>query len=353
MDDKLPRAAEDVLETAADWVDRLEDLSFAERRQLAAWLEESGEHAQAFARMARLMGDPSLFDTLERVCAPAQASPPLSQSRQERRAAPGHGFGPATKSRGFAPLLHRRQALAAGLATTLALPVAAYLLLDRDKLSSQGTSRLRLASAIGKPQRFTLPDGSGLLLDASSQAAVEFTSARRVITLERGACRFDVQHDADRPFEVCTRHASMVALGTSFSVDYFSDGSELKVFTGRVGLNDRSGGHRVLVAMQWASVSDAAVVTIGRFDPAADRDWQDDWLDARSMRLGHAIERLARYSPVPLRLADRTLAPATFSGRFRLNTPEQSLELIGALFGLELDRRPDAVYLIAPGGPRR
>jgi transmembrane sensor len=42
-------------------------------------------------------------------------------------------------------------------------------------------------------------------------------------------------------------------------------------------------------------------------------------------------------------------AGQSFSGRFRLDAPEQSLALIGALFGLEPQRRGGAIYLDKPG----
>jgi transmembrane sensor len=221
--------------------------------------------------------------------------------------------------------------------------VAAYWLLGREDSDAAAHTEL-FASAVGQRRRLVLPDGSGLLLDASSRVAVDFAQGSRAIVLEQGAARFDVRHDPARPFEVHTPQARMTALGTSFSVDHGRDGSELRVFSGKVGLDAASGERLMVPARQWAMVGASAITGHGTFDPAAG-DWQSDWLDAQAMPLGRAVERLGRYSATPLRLGQAQFASLTFSGRFRLDTPEQSLVLIGALFGLTLQRHGNAIYL--------
>ena len=319
----------DTLELAADWADRFDDLSADERRELAAWLEESESHARAFAGMRRLMADSALIEACEE-----NAIPPLPSLRA--------GTSRPLHTPPARPMLARRQALAAGIAGALALPLAGYWFMREQAPSAAGP--LRYASRVGERRKLMLPDGSGLLLDATSRVAVDFSQGTRRILLEQGAARFDVRHDAARPFEVHTPHGTMVALGTSFSVDRLAQASELRVFSGRVGLDVPEQERLEVAAHRWALVNGAAV-TSGAFDPAAHPDWQNDWLDADAMPLGFAVERLARYSAVPMKIADPKLARLTFSGRFRLDQPEQSLELIGALFGLSPQKRGDGLVL--------
>lgn len=345
----MDKPLNDTLELAADWADRFGDLTPDERRELAAWLEESASHARAFARMRRLMGDSALIEACETRA--AAGLPPLPGLRPDT----GHALRPRRRLQVPArPALTRRQALAAGIAGALALPLAGYGFMEA--AAPDAPAPLRFASKVGERRRLTLPDGSGLLLDAASRVAVDFSQAARRVVLEQGAARFDVRHDPARPFAVHTPHAAMVALGTSFSVDRLARASELRVFSGRVGLEVPQRDRLEVSAHRWALVESnrggngagnggAARVTSGRFDPAARADWQDDWLDADAMPLGFAVERLARYSPVPMRIADPKLGRLTFSGRFRLDQPEQSLELIGALFGLRPQRRGDTLYL--------
>ncbi|WP_395396887.1 FecR domain-containing protein [Novosphingobium sp. BL-8A] len=330
MDDTLTST----LELAADWADRFAELTTDERRQLALWLEESPENAAAFARMRRLMSDTALIDAFDKGDAPVQPLAPLPELRA--------GSSRPARADRRKPMLGRRQAIAAGLAGALALPFAGYWLAGGQTAGSPPP--LRFASRVGERRRFTLPDGSGLLLDAASRVAVDFSEGRRHVLLEQGAARFDVRHDPARPFKVRTPHAGMVALGTSFSVDHLAEASELRVFSGRVRLDVADQETRVVPADRWALVHGATVST-GSFDPTTHPDWQSDWLDADAMPLGFAVQRLARYSAAPVRIADPKLASLTFSGRFRLDNPRQSLELIGALFGLRLEKRKDALYL--------
>ncbi|MEJ2459937.1 MAG: FecR domain-containing protein, partial [Novosphingobium sp.] len=242
----MDRDRAELLETAADWADRFGELTEAERRELSAWLEESAEHAQAFAQIRRLMTDTALIEALEQPEPRAESAPlPAARStRHSRNRSP----------RGAAPVLARRQAMVAGLASALALPLAGYWLLHQHKEVAP-SQPLRFASAVGKRRHVVLPDGSGLLLDASSVVTVHFSGDRRRIVLDQGAARFDVHHDASRPFEVHTPLATMVALGTSFSVDHLSDASELRVFSGRVQLDARNGRSLVFPARQWALVN--------------------------------------------------------------------------------------------------
>lgn len=343
MNDRQSR----ILETAADWVDRQGGLSAQERRVLQAWIDAAPEHAQAFAQMTRLMTDTALIDALEGDR--AEATLPAMRVN-------GHSSMSPRVSRWHAKpsMLGRREAIAAGIAGAiagaLAIPAAGYWLLHPEASDRGGgdPALQRIASAVGRRRHVTLPDGSAMLLDAASRVAVNFAEGRRAVVLKQGAARFDVRHDPERPFEVSTPHGRMTALGTSFAVDHLADVSELRVFSGRVGLAAISGEQLVVPARQWATADAHAIVGRGSFDPAGG-DWQTDWLDARAMPLGQAVERLSRYSASPLRLADARLAALTFSGRFRLDRPEASLTLIGALFGLELQRKDGALYLHAPG----
>ncbi|PNU03362.1 FecR family protein [Novosphingobium guangzhouense] len=331
----MDERAAPILETAADWADRLDELTALERQELKTWLDASPDHARAFARMTRLVADTALAEALSS----DTGAPALPSNRPDTRRRPGAW-------RQNAPAATRRRAIAAGLAGALALPAAGYWIMGGESRHGMPGPTL-LASAVGQRRRLELPDGSGLLLDASSRVAVDFAQGRRAVVLEQGAARFDVRHDPERPFEVHTPQARMTALGTSFSVDYGADGSELRVFSGKVGIDGASGSRLVVPARQWAMIGADRISSRGTFDPDAG-DWQTDWLDAQAMPLGRAVARLSRYSTVPLRLGQERFAALTFSGRFRLDAPEESLALIGALFGLETQRRDGAVYLDRP-----
>lgn len=327
-----------VMEAAADWADRADALSPEEHRALAAWLAAAPGHARAYATMRRLIQDGALLDAAEAVeaAAPAHAPPSPRSGGAARRWRAG------VATRGFSP--GRRRALAAGVTAAIGVPAALYFARGGAPAAPGGEDVQRFASAVGRQDRHALPDGSTLALDASSSVATDFTATRRLLRLERGAARFDVAHDAARPFEVRTPVATMVALGTSFTVDRLTNAAELRVFEGRVRLDVAGTEAPVLSAGQWALVTPRGVQR-GRFDPGGQDDWQTHWLDADAMRLEFAIDRLSRYSRKPIRLSDPHLAGKSFSGRFRLDAPDQTLALICELFGLVPVARDGAIYL--------
>ena len=62
----------EVMETAADWCDRLHSLSAFERRQLKTWLGASDENARAFSLVRRAMLDVALLDAAAELTEPAE-----------------------------------------------------------------------------------------------------------------------------------------------------------------------------------------------------------------------------------------------------------------------------------------
>ncbi|OMJ33804.1 hypothetical protein BSZ14_01520 [Sphingomonas sp. Sph1(2015)] len=308
-----------MLEQAADWADRLDTLSRNERAALGAWLNAAPEHRAALSRMVRLLGDPALFDVVEQATRDVAPPPPLPRARPRRWAASG--------------MVRPRRRVAVGLAAALAAAVAAPVIWH--VAAPDATVERVYASSVGQQRQVALPDGSDMTLDADSRVAIAFSDSGRDLTLESGAARFEVRHDAARPFAVTTPEGQMVALGTNFSVDRGAGHSELRVYRGRVRLTVPGQAAVVVTGGHWAEAG-AGRIMVHDFDVARYQGWQDRWLSGDRIRLGDAVARLGRYSARPIRLADPALADETFNGRFRLDTPFESLTLIGALFDLSV-----------------
>lgn len=308
-----------MLEQAADWADRLDTLSPEARVELGAWLNAAPEHRAALSRMVRLLGDPALFDVVEQ--ATRDAAIPPTRARPRRWAA--------------SERVRSRRRVAVGLAAALAAVVAAPIVWHVPTPDDAPVEHV-YASAIGQQRQVALPDGSAMTLDANSRVAIAFSDSGRDLTLENGAARFEVRHDASRPFAVTTPEGQMVALGTNFSVDRGAGHSELRVYRGRVRLTVPGQAAVVVTGGHWAEAG-AGRIIVHDFDVARYQGWQDRWLSGDRIRLGDAVARLGRYSARPIRLADPALANETFNGRFRLDTPVESLTLIGALFDLSVE----------------
>ncbi len=303
-----------LLEEAADWADRLDALSPDERVELRAWLDRSGAHREALSRMVRLLGDPALFAAIEQIEKPTISPPPRPRIRAWSRVAPS-------------PMPRR---VMVGMAAALAVTVATPLVW---RLAGPGASPVThvYATATAEQREVALPDGSDMTLDAASRIAIAFSDGARDLTLQQGAARFEVRHDAARPFAVSTPEGQMVALGTNFSVDRGAGTSELRVYRGRVRLTVPGQPAMVVTAGHWAEAG-AGRITLHDFDVERYQGWQDRWLSGDSIRLGDAIMRLRRYSTRPIELRNPGLADERFNGRFRLDHPAESLTLIGALF---------------------
>ena len=76
-----------------------------------------------------------------------------------------------------------------------------------------------LASRIGQIRTIVLDDGSRVTLDTDSVVHVAFDEDQRRLMLERGRARFEVAHDARRPFVVTAGTSEVVAHGTVFDID--------------------------------------------------------------------------------------------------------------------------------------
>jgi transmembrane sensor len=303
-----------LLEEAADWADRLDTLSPDARVELRAWLDRSGAHREALSRMVRLLGDPALFAAIEQAEITTSPPPPRLRSRAWSRATPSR--------------MPRR--VMVGMAAALAVTVATPLVW---RLAGPSASRVTqvYATATAEQRQVALPDGSDMTLDAASRIAIAFSDDARDLTLQQGAARFEVRHDATRPFAVSTPEGQMVALGTNFSVDRGAGTSELRVYRGRVRLTVPGQPAMVVTAGHWAEAGTGRIM-LHDFEVGGYQGWQDRWLSGNGIRLGDAVARLERYSKQPIKLMDPGLAYERFNGRFRLDQPVESLTLIGALF---------------------
>lgn len=322
-------ANDPILAEAADWAERVEELDATGRAELCVWLARSPAHGAAFDRFRRLLADPALFDAAVR----GPVLPPAPAPRAARRFV----------ARGYRI---RRAAMAA----TACAAALALMPIGWHRLAPTPTVREDYASAVARPRTILLPDGSRMTLDAASRVAIAFANMRD-LSLTDGAARFDVRHDADRPFNVHVDDATMTALGTIFSAERLAGGSELRVFRGRVRLDLPGQAPIVVEAGHYARTS-ADRTTLGIIGDGDRTTWRDQWLDGDAIPLATAIARLQRYSTTPIRLADPALGTLLVNGRFRLDRSDQSLRLIASLYDLRVAPDRDGLCLASHRYPR-
>lgn len=130
--------------------------------------------------------------------------------------------GVEERSAASRPDFRRPMALAASFAAAIMVftLVAAHF-------HSRKPDGQEIASAVGEQKRIRLADGSNILLDSATTVRVAYSDEERDIELVRGQAKFDVAHDARRPFHVRMGERDVVAVGTSFNI--LREGSTLQV----------------------------------------------------------------------------------------------------------------------------
>lgn len=326
------------LEAAADWVDRLAELSAEEQRALREWRAASEENARAFALMRGVMQDPALIEATRQAAGAPAATRPHADAR--RRA--GRLRRP--------PM--RWPAIAAGAAIAAAaagLFIIAGLRPPASETAAESIARRDYATPIGVRADASLSDRSVLHLDADSKVQVAFSRTAREVRLERGEAMFEVAHEPARPFDVSAGGATVTAVGTVFDVNLIGDAVEVRVFRGAVRVAAPNGGVRLLRAGEWLTLDGRREPVAGRFLPDLARTWRANWLQADRMPLADVVARLNRYSSRPIVLKSRDLDGVPISGRFELNRPEATLSMLSALLELEISRGPKETSLSRKG----
>jgi transmembrane sensor len=223
-------------------------------------------------------------------------------------------------------------AAAAGLATIVACAGvwAAWLRYDGQRYETH----------VGCRSRIVLEDGSVIDLNTNSELRVRFDEGRREIKLLRGEGRFQVAHDATRPFVVSAAGADLRAVGTQFSVRLReSHQIDVLVAEGEVAIaSQRVPQHPSLHA------GDAAVVThdrvsVSRIEPqvlAQRLAWTSGRLEFRGESLAFAVEEFNRYNRRKISLADPKLAQLRVGGSFKSTDPDSFAAALASTFGLKV-----------------
>jgi transmembrane sensor len=169
-------------------------------------------------------------------------------------------------------------------------------------------------TALGERRVLTLSDGSRVSLDSASELRVRYSKGARELSLLSGQARFDVKHDAARPFSVSARGRKVVALGTAFNVDI--PGSEMFVtlIEGRVMVVDDQRKIELRPGEQLDVSARATKVAHVNIERAT--AWQNGQLVFDNEPLSSVVARVSRYASEPVVLKDKKAESLRISGVF-------------------------------------
>lgn len=204
------------------------------------------------------------------------------------------------------------------------------------------------ATTVGERRIVRLDDGSSVSLDAASRMLVSFTEERRSITLERGRAKFDVAKDPLRPFTVTAGSQSVVAVGTSFSVELLKDQLRVLLFEGQVAVVPRAAAAGAIKAGRPVThttkqllpgqelVADLSSGAAEVLPVEADRSlaWEGGRVDFVDMPLADAVERINRYAASPIVIGDAAAGRHLVNGVFDAGDTDSFVKGVTSLYPL-------------------
>ena len=322
---------------AANWLARLDrgGLENAERLALRRWLSEDPRHAAALRSSVAIWED---FDSLARDLGIERT---LGMRRERRRSL-------------FATSVV--VASAVGIVALLAFLVATRPGDD----GVPANYELVVETGLGEHRTLSLPDESEASLNSDTRLDVTYTPAMRHVRLQKGEARFQVTHDAKRPFAVFANGRIIEAVGTAFVVKIDDDKTLVSVSEGRVlvaaALDDTqsigepiesteidSAKRRLLLSGEELEFAEEQT-EVRKYDPDAFQRrlaWTEGRMIFDDEPLPDVIEEFARHSEIVIELSEPSLAEAKVTGNFVLGDVDAFLEAIEIAFGIRADRLAD------------
>ena len=189
-----------------------------------------------------------------------------------------------------------------------------------------------------------------------SKVAVRYTKAERRLTLERGQARFDVAHEASRPFSVTARDRQIIATGTAFNVDMLAPEVRVTLIEGRVivlqqsqgPLRPAASGSKAVALRAGQSLvanEDGGATKVATADLAQATAWQQGQLVFNDEPLAQAVERINRYTSQNIAVADDTVGAITVSGTFNAGDVDAFVESVNNFLPVHAVTGPDGLIL--------
>ncbi|MCT2398813.1 FecR family protein [Novosphingobium mangrovi (ex Huang et al. 2023)] len=192
-----------------------------------------------------------------------------------------------------------------------------------------------------------LEDGTRLFLAGGADVKVRYTRHDRVVELGQGTIFAKVAHDEGRPFRVDTGEARIVDIGTSFEV--LSKPGEIRVSVasgvvrfGRSGWFDKP---IELIRRQSATLDRTGLKRTADVSPDNVARWRSEWVEYKGTPLRQVIADLQTLSPLPIRIADESLANKLVGGRIRLTDPVGQLQNLAIIYEFQVRRSDNGLIV--------
>ncbi len=212
-----------------------------------------------------------------------------------------------------------------------------------------------VTTAIAQVKRLELPDGSHMTLGAQSAANIRFSDDKREVVLDKGQAFFEVAHDAERPFTVVAGEANVRVTGTKFDVRRDNEDIQIAVKEGRVEVRRRdllstlglAKPDVILTARYRTELSPGAdSFTPRTISPYPAGDWRNGRFYYSEAPLSEIMADIARYSDVPVRIGDRSLATMRLTTSFRTDAIADFLKNVEMVLPVRQVHLPDGSIVL-------
>ena len=226
------------------------------------------------------------------------------------------------------------------IAAILILPVilfSGWFFIKKEYVSSnENIAFAEIFSPLGARTHFQLPDGSEGWLNAGStlKFPVRFTGRKRTVYL-KGEGYFKVKKNPQKPFIVKTDYYEVMALGTRFNVQNYTN-DKTKVITLAAGkvvinsiINDKpvrvselKPGEQVIIQKNTGKIQKKKV------NPEDYSSWKSGLLVFRSDPMDEVVKKMSRWYNAKITFRDNELKTYCYRGTFKDETLHEVLQLL-------------------------
>jgi transmembrane sensor len=214
------------------------------------------------------------------------------------------------------------------------------------------TTGYEFYTAIGEQKTFDLVDGSKVTLNNQSKLTFSINNNSRKVQLESGEVLFHVTADVNRPFDIETHDGMIRVVGTTFSVNRYSESTLVTVVEGRVALgqkplaSDSFVASQVLNQSQQQTLPDAIKgVEPKQVDVKTELSWREKRLVVRDEPLSAVVSYLEKSFPVKFNISSKELSDKRITAVLDLSNLEQVLLVLETSLSLKVERESDLIRL--------
>lgn len=233
------------------------------------------------------------------------------------------------------------------LGTIAAAAVAAYFAVAAF-LTAAPEQRFYYQTGPAQHQTVTLPDGTRVILDAATSFEARYSRSVRSAHLLKGQARFEVAHNAARPFTVHAGSETVLDVGTDFNVNLIGLTVDVALIEGRVMVTAGDRADIAPVALspgQELIVSPSKPAYVRAANLHAVTAWEAGQLIFDDASVGTVAAIVSRYAEHPVE-ADIEVANLHISGVFKEGDVAGFVDMMTHYLPVRATTAPDGAIVL-------